>query len=256
MPALYSVHAGITINIDMPEVVPPPSAISLATLLAPGIAAVKKFYRPFLLLQAAAVLLVIAYYSSYRVQTFCEQLTRFKEQGGLVFTAIASAIAGGLIPEIAKAIMLGEHKIDSRRLRNIGFALLVFGSNGILIDLQYRVFAHFLGYDHHVRTIIEKVLLDQFVTTPIYGVPWALILYSLRAHRYHLFATLGELSLRWYVTCALPLLIPCWCFWIPITSAVYSLPVPLQFCLFLLALAAWSLMVVFVATYEGPAGLL
>jgi hypothetical protein len=52
---------------------------------------------------------------------------------------------------------------------------------------------------------------------------------------------------RWYLTHVGPLLIPCWCFWIPMVLMVYSMPPPLQFSLFCLALAAWSLLMVFVA---------
>jgi hypothetical protein len=44
------------------------------------------------------------------------------------------------------------------------------------------------------------------------------------------------------------ILIPNWLFWIPMVSIIYALPVPLQFLLFIPALAAWSLIVVFIAT--------
>ena len=45
----------------------------------------------------------------------------------------------------------------------------------------------------------------------------------------------------------MPLLIPGWAFWIPMTLMIYSLPGELQFCMFSLALAAWSLIMIFVA---------
>ena len=48
----------------------------------------------------------------------------------------------------------------------------------------------------------------------------------------------------------LPLLLPNWCFWVPMVTIVYALPAALQFLLFVLLLAAWSLIMVFIA--EGP----
>jgi hypothetical protein len=41
--------------------------------------------------------------------------------------------------------------------------------------------------------------------------------------------------------------LPNWLFWIPMVSIIYALPVPLQFLLFVPALAAWSLIMVFIA---------
>jgi hypothetical protein len=46
----------------------------------------------------------------------------------------------------------------------------------------------------------------------------------------------------------LPLLLPSWCFWIPMVSIIYALPVPLQFLLFVFALGAWSLIMVSIAS--------
>jgi hypothetical protein len=52
----------------------------------------------------------------------------------------------------------------------------------------------------------------------------------------------------------MPLLVPCWCFWIPIVAIVYALPGPLQFLMFAFALAAWSLIMVFIASDSADAG--
>jgi hypothetical protein len=228
-----------------------PSPITLASLLAPGVAAVRKYWRPFLLLQSAALILVVAYFANAHVRLACEQLSRFKQHSELVFSMITAAIAGALLPELAKAIMLNERVIDRQRMRDVGFAMVIFAGAGVIANYQYQFFAWIFGHDNHASTIIRKMLFDQFITTPIYGVPYYLILYLLRTNRYHVLKTASEITPRWYVTCALPLLIPCWCYWIPMVSLIYTLPGPLQFCLYCFALAAWSLLMVFVATHEA-----
>jgi len=227
------------------------AGLTLTTLVAPGVGAVRKYWRPFLLLQTAAFLIVLAYYTSDRVRLVCQHLSQFKSHNGLIFSAIAAAIAGALLPELAKAIVMGDRQLTAKRLRSVGFALAVFAVNGIITDLQYRGLAWLLGHDNHPITILKKVLVDQFITTPLYGVPYWVIVYGLRANRYDAFKTAAQISPRWYVARVLPLLIPAWCYWLPMVTLIYALPGPLQFCLFCFAVAAWSLLMVFVAEQEA-----
>ena len=231
-----------------------PPHITLSSLLAPGVAAVRRYWKPFLLLQGSALLLVLAYYNSASVRDACVQLSNFKQHGGLLFTAIAAGMAGALLPELAKAIMLGDRKITRQRLRDIAFNLAIFAISGIIVDVQYHFTALLLGDHADVKTVIKKILFDQLVTTPIYGTPYWLVVFSLRSHRFNPVATVREFSVEWYKQKVLPLLIPGWAFWTPMVALIYSLPGPLQFCLYCFALAAWSLLMVFVAKVETAGG--
>jgi hypothetical protein len=233
--------------IIMPEVVVEPPALSLRSVVAPGVGAVRKFWRPFLLLQFMALGLVAAYYASERVRIICGHLSDLKQQTGLIFSAIATALAGGLLPEFAKAIVMGDRKLTKERLDHIWFALVIFAINGMMVDLQYRLFGVVLGQDNHPATIIKKVLADQFITTPFYSMPYWVVVFALRDNRFDVMKTIRLFSVRWFVGRTLPILIPAWCYWLPMTSMIYALPGPLQFCLFCFAVAAWSLLMVFVA---------
>jgi hypothetical protein len=136
-------------------------------------------------------------------------------------------------------------------VRDVGFALLAFAGAGMIANQQYRFFEWLIGTDTGWRTICRKILMDQLVLTPIYGTPYWVLVYSLRAHRYDVWKTIRQISPRWYVACVLPLLIPAWAFWFPMVALIFSLPGPLQFCLYCFALAAWSLVMIFVATQEA-----
>ena len=225
-----------------------PAEISLRSLTAPGIEAIRRYWRPFFLLQALALLLVIGFYQSHTVRAACEWLADLKASGGLLYSAIAVAIAGALLPEAAKAIVLGERRFDTARLGAIGFAVAAFAGSGMITDLQYRLLGLIFGNDTDALTVVRKVLADQFITTPIYGVAYWSILYGWRANGYRFGQTLREISPRWYALRVVPILIPAWCFWIPMTALIYSLPPTLQVSLFSLAIAAWSLVMIFVAT--------
>ena len=225
-----------------------PAEISLRSLTAPGIEAVRRYWRPFVLLQTLALLLVIGFYQSHTVRTACEWLVELKASGGLIYSAITVAIAGALLPEAAKAIVLGERRFGAARLNGIGFAVAAFAVNGMITDVQYRLLGWIFGNDADVVTVVRKVLADQFITTPLYGTVYWAILYGWRANGYRLGKTLREISPRWYALRVVPILIPAWCFWIPMTALIYSLPATLQVSLFSLAFAAWSLVMIFVAT--------
>jgi len=225
--------------------------ITLAGLASPGFRAVRRFWRAFLLIQSCLFILVVCYFNIPAVANACRHISKLQKNGGLLLVAVAAAIAGGIVPEIAKAIVPPKSKdggkISSRvSAGDLAFVMIAFAGNGVITELQYRMFGWFMGYDGHFSTSVKKMLVDQFFTTPIYGIVYWAIIYRWKAHRFRIGPLLRELGPRWYLTHVGPLLIPCWCFWIPMVLMVYSMPPPLQFPLFCLALAAWSLVMVFV----------
>lgn len=227
--------------------------ITLRALTRPGLEAIRFAWRPFLLLQGLALLLVIGYFHNDAVRGVCGELAEWKVRGGVLYSAAAAAFAGVVLPESAKAMVLGQRMLDRQRRRNITFALVAFAINGMVVDLQYRGLAVLLGHDNDPVTVISKVLADQFIVTPLYGTPYWILAYGLRAHRYRLGPLLAEISPRWYLMRVLPLLIPCWFYWIPMTLMIYSLPGELQLSLFAMALAAWSLVMIFIASRRPEA---
>jgi hypothetical protein len=228
-------------------------ALNWRTLLGPGLEAVRRYWRPFVLLQGVALLLVLGYFHSPAVRQVCETLVAIKQRWGLLFSALAAAVAGVVLPEAAKVVALGLRRFDRQRWRDIAFALALFAVNGMITDLQYRFLGWVYGTGAEWPTVLAKVFTDQFGTTPLYGVPYWILLYAWRANAYDARATLGMISGRWYVTRVLPLLIPAWFFWVPMTMLIYSLPGPLQLWLFALAMGAWSLVMIFVASNQPRA---
>jgi hypothetical protein len=115
-----------------------------------------------------------------------------------------------------------------------------------VIDLFYRFAAWLFGSQASLRTVVTKTAFDQFVFTPLWSVLITL-LFLWRQRGFSLAATRPALRGGFYRTRVVPLLIPNWFFWIPMVSIIYALPSPLQFTLFVPALGAWSLIMVFIA---------
>ncbi len=219
----------------------------------PGLEAIRKCWKPFLFLQAIALLIVVGFYQSEAIAAFCGQLASLKARFGLLYSAIATAIAGSLLPEIARTVILRNWSFPRQRRRDIVFALVAFAGAGVMVDLQYRLLALLFGVGTDPMTVTLKVLTDQFICTSLYGAPYWLLIYGFRFHRYRVVPTLREISPQWYLHRLLPLLLPTWFYWIPITTLTFSLPQQLQLTMFSMALAAWSLLMVLIITPGGAA---
>jgi hypothetical protein len=233
-----------------------------AGVLDAGRAALRRFWRPFVLIQLAAVALAVAYHVDARVRDVCAALAAWKTAGGLPLAAATAAFAGGVLPELAKLVAQRGRSPLRGRAGELAFNVAFFAFNGVVIDRLYRVEAALFGADARLPTVVAKVAFDQFVFTP----PWVAFitaLYLFRARGFSWAATRPAFTqggfsrgfVHGFVRArVLPLLVPDWLFWIPMVSVVYAFPLPLQFLLFILALAAWSLILVVIANADAAGG--
>jgi hypothetical protein len=212
--------------------------------------ALRRFAKPFFLAQATALAFGAAYFLSPRVQAACSALARWKVAGGVTFAMVACAVAGGLLPELFKWLVSPRRYVWQPRL--VAFNTAFFAVNGWVIDAFYRFLGWLFGNDASVATVAAKVAFDQFVFTPSWlAVVTFLYLWERKGFRWH--ATVAAARPHFYRQRVLPLLLPDWCFWIPMVSVIYALPANLQFMMFSLALAAWSLVMVYIARGEDVA---
>jgi len=214
--------------------------------LAAGAAALRRFWRPFLLIQSGAALLAIAYRVSVPFREACALAAAWKTAGGLLLSAAISALAGGLLPEIAKLAADRGRSTLRGRGGEVLFNTAFFAFDGVVIDLLYRGEARLFGGTAQLSTVVEKVAFDQFVFSPLWSM-LIVLLFLWRQRGYSWAATRPAIGPGFYQSRVVPLIVPNWLFWIPMVSIIYALPVALQFLLFVPALAAWSLIMVFIA---------
>lgn len=209
-----------------------------------GANAVRHNLRPFLLIQAMALGLVIAYYTVPAIQAVGDRVADWKAAGGLLFTALSTVIASIALPETAKRITKMAEKLDARELlfRTACFAVL-----GLMVDTLYRVLALLLGNGTSWVIVAEKAVLDMAIFTPLFSIPWSVIAFLYRDRGFSLSATRASVHAGEFVRRYRSVLITCWAFWIPTLLCVYAMPVKLQFVLFLFAQAAWSLLLVYMS---------
>ena len=223
---------------------------NLRTLAAPGVAAVRHHWRPFVAIQGVALLLVLLFFFVPAVTRFCGTLAEFRVAGGYAAAMFATAVAGAILPELAKAATQRGWRLDRRTLADLGFLLPVFALNGLLVDAFYRLMAGTVGSGNDWPTVLLKAAVDQLLFTPFVSLPLVAMLFTWRRLRFDARATARDLGPAWYARRVVPLLLPCWAFWGPMVLLIYSLPTALQFVLFALAMAAWSLLLVFIGSDE------
>ena len=184
---------------------------------------------------------VIAYYSMPSLQTVSERAADFKARGGYPFSALAAVFASLVLPELAKRITRTAQRIEPRELVfRIGFFAVI----GVIVDALYRFLAMAMGTSHTWDVVLRKLLFDQFVFAPFVAIPFAAIAFLWRDVGFRFKPTMsgirtGEFAIRY-----IPMLITCWAFWIPTLIAIFSMPSRLQFVLYLLTQAAWSLLLI------------
>lgn len=197
-------------------------------------------WRAFVLIQAAAALVVVAYYVLPGVPAQMLALGHIKEQGGLAFAAISTALAGAILPMVARRLTgLGKGKID---WADFAFQLATFALIGITVDLLYSGLAQLFGNVASPAVVLKKVLVDQLLYTPFISMPISTSAFLWKDAGFSLSRTIelgrGGVWAARYAS----LLITCWGFWLPVLACVYAMPTNLQFCLFLCAQGAWGLL--------------
>lgn len=220
--------------------------LSLPQTIKPGLEAMGRCWRPFVMLQGMGLLLVAGYFFAPGWQPVLNLLGEWKTRGGLGFTIAASIFAGALLPEMIKIIVR-----DDRGLNPPGrllFLCLLFACNGILVEGFYSTLQFTFGPTTDLKVLVVKVICDQLLFTPLLALPFGLTMMAWMNRRFQFHADNNHWRPTIWWRHVPPVLLPCWTYWMPMVALIFCLPQPLQFPMFALALAAWSLVFVFIAT--------
>jgi hypothetical protein len=182
---------------------------------------------PGLIIVTIAALIVIAYYQIPAVSTSLDGLVKFRQQFGVWFAMVASAIGAGIIPGVY-LLMLGRSRKGIRGAVDLLFTCLVWAITAFAIDQFYIFQAWLWGSAANLQVLIGKMLIDQLIFTPLIGVQIPAIGFRLLDLNYDLAALWHDFRHDWLIGVTTPILIACWLTWVPGTLVIYSLPLPLQ----------------------------
>ncbi|MGB6221870.1 hypothetical protein [Haloferula sp.] len=216
-----------------------------------GLRAAKANVIPGLMVQAVMVGLLVAYYFHPPTRELLERLAEVKSRWGYLYSAVASLVAGAVIPELLRILVFQKGRVVRENLGNFLFAAPFWAGMGMLVDAFYRLQAMWWGDEATASVVIPQVLLDQFVFSPFITAPLTTWLYEWKNLGYRMkreFFTLTYCRDR-----ILPTVVAIWGVWIPIVTVLYTLPETLQIPLFSLALSMWVMLYTWMSEERLPA---
>lgn len=222
--------------------------ITWKAAVQPGLDSLKAALAPLLVIQVGGALVVASYYVFPFMPPALKGIGEAKEAGGIFFAMASGALAGGVIPEAAKAVVGRMGKPDRQWLLKTLYTCLCFSIFACAAFVFYGWQTVIFGPSVDPVTVIKKVLFDLFVYVPLVGAPLNALLLGFRSVDLR-FSRLPELvSDRFFTKRILPIYAPNLFFWGPMLCCVYALPVDLQFVFAQVCSAAWSLIVTLIAS--------
>ena len=215
------------------------------TSLALGWEAARANALPGFILQAAMLLVLIAYYFSPTCAAFLNRLALYKQEHGLVFVVLAAAVAGAIVPEIFVILFFQRGRFRRENMRNLQFTIPTWAIDGILVDLMYRMNAVWFGDVTTVAVVTAKILVDQLVYNPFIAAPLEVLVYEWKNDGFSWVSVRRALTWEHYRDKIVPTLLATWAVWGPLMAIIYSLPFALQFPLFSIALTFWVLLLTY-----------
>jgi hypothetical protein len=207
--------------------------------LTVGLRAARANLVPALVIQAAVVSVVLAYYGWEPARAWLARLADFKREGGYLFSLVAGVLAGGLLPELLTVAVFQKWKVRRENWGSLAFGACFWGVMGMMVDALYRAQALVFGPGVDFATVLKKTVVDQFLFTPFVSIPLTVVIFEWRHAGYSLGGVSRALGRGFYLRKVLPAVISGVGFWLPVVVLVYCLPLPLQFPLFTLALTLW-----------------
>lgn len=200
-----------------------------------------------LVLEGIMAIVVVAYYFWLPATTFLHSYAVWQRQGGLLLSAAATALAGGVLSELSLVYLQDRGRWTAAHFENMGFKLFMFFITGSMVYEFYLLQAIWFGDGASWNVLVPKILVDQFLYTAFLAVPLVTIMLRWQALRYSGRKLWKELNWHFVDERMLPVLVTNWMFWIPGVTLIYSMPQILQSPLFIFATAIWGLLLPAVA---------
>jgi len=223
--------------------------------LALGWEAVRANAIPAALLQATMLAILVGYYLRPTCAAVLQRLAEWKHQYGLAFVIGAAVLAAAILPELLVIGVFQRGRVRSENARNLLFTIPVWAIDGIAVDLLYRGLAAVFGDAATLPVVAAKISVDLGVFSVFYAAPYGVLAYHWKNNGYRFAALRDALTLAFYRDRVVPTLCAIWAVWLPLTAMIYSLPLPLQFPFFSLALTFWVLLLTYMTNrFAGRRG--
>ncbi len=210
---------------------------------------------PGLLLSLFAVAVLLSYWYLPPAQRALQQLSDLKQNTGLLFPFLSTALFGGVFPWLVQRLLPSQRA--KATIPALVFMTIFLGLKGIEVEFLYRFLAHYVGNDTSFTTVATKIVFDQFIYCPPWAVPSTFLAFQWQQNGFRITPILTRIRAlgvpRWYMRDIFPVLISNLCVWLPAVCVIYQLPLALQLPVMNIVLCFWMLMLVFMTTENNKA---
>lgn len=207
-----------------------------------GVRSARANLVPGLVLQVAALALVLAYYRNDATREVLARVVAWREEVGVGLSILSTGFFGGLLPMLYLTL-----RRATRGRYSVAQAAVITGFwayKGFEVDLLYRLLARFVGEGNDFGTIAVKTVIDQFVYCPLIAVPLTVVVYEWVAAHFDAAAVRADVRAGgWVWRRVVPVLISNVGVWLPAVCIIYALPTALQLPLQNLVLCFFTLLV-------------
>jgi hypothetical protein len=219
-----------------------------------GLKAARANLIPGLIVQSVMLALVLVYYWHEPARRWLDVLAQWKAAGGYWFSIGVSMLAGGVLPELLKVLVLQRGLARLENLQSLVFGCLFWGAMGACVDTLYRLQSLWFGNTPTIAVLAKKVAIDQFAWNPLWAAPISVWMYEWKNQGFSSRGLSRFVTARHYRLKVFPVLIANWGVWIPVVTLIYSLPPLLQIPLFGVALSFWALMIAYMTSAKPQPG--
>lgn len=221
---------------------------------AAGLRAARANLVPGLMVQAAMLGILLAYFFYPPMRGWLDRLAEVKARWGYGYSAVAAIVAGAIIPELMRIVVFQNGRVRRENFANLLFSAPFWCAMGLVVDFFYRQQAQWFGAEATFAVVWKKVMVDQFLYNPLFAAPITAWLYDWKNSGYRIQRISKFFTAAYYKEIIVPTLIATWGVWIPIVSILYSLPTLLQIPLFALALSLWVMLYTWMSEARVPDG--
>lgn len=197
---------------------------------------------------------LVAYFSHEGTRRFLWAVAEVKQQSGLAFAFVSYVVAAAVLPEVLRIVLFQSGRPRLNNLRSFLAAAPGWGLMGVVVDVFYRWQAVWFGDNATLSSVVPKVLVDQFLFSPLFSNPVMVAYFALCAGGFRAEVWERVLGRDFYVEKVVPVMVAGWMIWIPGVSVVYSMPQPLQIPVAVTIQAFWVLVFTTIGRRLGGAG--
>lgn len=194
---------------------------------------------PGLILQCALAIFFVLYATNAAARDALEKIAAWKANFGFGFAFVGYAFASAFLPEVLRVAVFQKFRVRWPNMRMLLYSAPFWGAFGMLVDALYRGQTLLFGAGNDLRTVLAKLIFDQFLFSPFLGTPILVAYFAWvdggRAGFSKVVAPREFVARVVRVQCA------GWMVWIPGVALIYSMPELLQVPLAVAISAFWVL---------------